>query len=177
MQSAITAFIGLGSNLGDGLTTLQKAWAEINTIPQISTIALSHPYLSEPVAMTSSNWFTNAVGELQTTLSADELLGALMQIESSFGRLRNKGALGYQDRTLDLDILYFGNLQIQSKRLHLPHPHLSERLFVLEPLAEIAPDLIDPQDGLTMEQKRAALHRDMNNGTRELQGIKQSSWT
>ncbi len=85
--------------------------------------------------MESSNWFTNCVGSLETELSAHELLHLLLRVEADFGRRRNAKAEGYQDRTLDLDILYFGHLLLEDKDLLLPHPRLKERLFVLEPLA------------------------------------------
>lgn len=166
----------MGSNLGVGLKILQEAWQKIGQTAGIETISVSLPYLSEPVGMASSNWFTNAVGELQTNLEPLILLEHLMAIEASFGRKRDIHVQGYQDRTLDLDIIYFGKAVIESQKLMLPHPHLAERLFVLEPLAEIAPGFLDPMDGLTALQKRVNLQKLMDTGLLPLQEIHQAEW-
>jgi 2-amino-4-hydroxy-6-hydroxymethyldihydropteridine diphosphokinase len=86
-----TAFIGLGSNIGDGLNTLQRAWFEIGSLANITALALSSPYLSEPVGMASDNWFTNGVGRLQTDLAPTQLLKSIQKIETHFGRRRGPG--------------------------------------------------------------------------------------
>lgn len=138
---AIRAFIGLGSNLGDGPAVLSAAWRAIGAEDRIATVAISLPYISSPVGMSSQYWFTNCAGELKTNLTAHELLQVLLGIEAVFGRTRDGRAVGYQDRVLDLDILYYGDLSVNEPGLVLPHPHIAERLFVLSPLAEIAPDL------------------------------------
>ena len=132
------------------------------------------------MGMESSNWFTNCVGSLTTELSAHELLRHLLQVEADFGRRRNAnatGSTGYQDRTLDLDILYFGQQIIQDEELLLPHLHLGERLFVLQPLVEIAPDFSDPADGLTSRQKLQHLQQRMTAGEIPLQQITMSEWS
>jgi 2-amino-4-hydroxy-6-hydroxymethyldihydropteridine diphosphokinase len=133
-------FIGLGSNLGDGKAILSAAWRRLGEENHIATIFLSHPYISAPVGMTSRNWFTNCVGELHTDLSPLELLTVILNVETKFGRTRDKDAVGYQDRFLDLDILYYGDLSINIPELVLPHPRIGKRLFVLRPLAEISTD-------------------------------------
>lgn len=176
MQKRTTAFIGLGSNLGDGLKTLQDAWQEIGQTIHITTVVLSDPYLSAPVGMESSNWFTNAVGMLETSLEPDCVLDHLMAIESRFGRRRNNDVEGYQDRSLDLDIIYFGDVVLQTRRLVLPHPCLSQRLFVLEPLAEIAPNYCDPNDGLTTLEKKVHLYQLMADDNLPLQEISRAQW-
>ncbi len=176
LQKRTTAYIGLGSNLGDGLKTLQNAWKEIGQTEQISVVALSAPYLSAPVGMESSNWFTNAVGQVATSLDPLTLLDHLLDIESRFGRRRDKDVSGYQDRSLDLDIIYFSQMVTKSQRLVLPHPYLAQRLFVLEPLAEIAPLYCDPADGQTMLEKKENLHRQMKNGEMMLQEIRRGMW-
>ncbi len=173
----VTAYIGLGSNLGDGLITLQQAWQAIGEKQGVTTVDLSSPYLSEPVGMESSNWFTNCVGSVATELSAHELLRHLLQVEANFGRRRDTSVTGYQDRTLDLDILYFGQQIISDAKLQLPHPHLAERLFVLQPLVEIAPDLGDPINGLTTSQKLKSLQQKMTEGSIPFQQISQSEWS
>ncbi len=176
MKKSTTVYVGLGSNLGDGLQTLRDAWRAIGEIEQISTVTLSHPYLSAPVGMESSNWFTNAIGLLETMLQPDAILDHLMVIESRFGRRRNDDIKGYQDRSLDLDIIYCGEVVIHSQKLVLPHPCLASRLFVLEPLAEIAPNFKDPVDGQTMLEKKMSLHRQMADGDLPLQEISKAQW-
>jgi len=171
-----TAYIGLGSNLGDGLRTLQQAWREVGNAAEVSLISLSSPYLSAPVGMESSNWFTNAVGRLETSLPPEELLRLLMEVESAFGRRRDSKIEGYQDRTLDLDILYFGETVMHTEMLTLPHPCLKDRLFVLKPLAEVAPDYHDPADCLTPMEKLEQLERQMTEGHVPEQNISRSEW-
>lgn len=139
-------------------------------------ISLSSPYISAPVGMESSNWFTNAVGRLETTLPPEELLRHLMEVESTFGRRRDNNIKGYQDRTLDLDILYFGEVVMHTEMLTLPHPCLKDRLFVLKPLAEVAPDYQDPVDGLTPAEKLEQLERQMTEGHVPVQNISRSQW-
>ncbi len=133
-------FIGLGSNLGDGPAILSAAWQTIGAEDRIATVAISSPYISSPVAMNSRHWFTNCAGELKTDLPALELLQVLLRIEAVFGRTRDERVAGYQDRVLDLDLLFYRSMSLNVPGLILPHPRISERLFVLSPLAEIAPD-------------------------------------
>jgi 2-amino-4-hydroxy-6-hydroxymethyldihydropteridine diphosphokinase len=139
------AFIGLGSNLGDGQTNLIEAWHRLGQVAGISLIRLSSPYRTEPVGMDTEHWFTNTVGEICTSLSPTELLAAMLAIETDLGRDR---ALT-QDRPVDLDLLYYGDLMIQSQALTVPHPRIAHRLFVLAPLAEIAPTHVHPLLGRT----------------------------
>lgn len=171
-----TAFIGLGSNIGDGLNTLQRAWFEIGSLANITALALSSPYLSEPVGMASDNWFTNGVGRLQTDLAPTQLLKSIQKIETHFGRRRGPDLPGYQDRTLDLDILYFDDYVREDAVLTLPHPFLAERLFVLEPLAEVAGDFKDPADGMSPAQKLQQLRRRMRDGSVAEQRIHRAKW-
>lgn len=176
MQNQKTVFIGLGSNIGDGLKTLRQAWQAIGEKEGITTVEISSPYLSEPVGMESENWFTNCVGKLETSLTAVDLLEAVLEIESDFGRKRDDDAEGYQDRTLDLDIIYFGQAVMYGDDLTLPHPCLADRLFVLEPLAEIAGDFRDPLDGMTPAEKLEQLQRQMQDGPVSMQEIRQVEW-
>jgi len=141
--SAPRIFIGLGSNLGDGKWQLLTAWGLLGGAPGVSLGRLSNPYRSAPVGMVSGNWFTNAVGEIRAEMPPLELLRHLLAIEAVMGRRRHPRKSGYQDRTLDLDLLYYGDLQLAVADLYLPHPNRRERLFVLEPLSEIARDFID----------------------------------
>jgi len=140
------AYIGLGSNLGDGRQNLLKAWSLLGDHPRISLNALSPPYRSSPVGMVSEHWFINAVGRLATTLGAEELLRVMLDIEQGMGRKRVLG----RDRIIDLDILLFGSKRLETAGLTIPHPEMHRRLFVLEPLSELAPWLTHPVLGRTI---------------------------
>ena len=94
--------------------------------------------------MTSNNWFVNAVGRLETTLTPDKLLLTLQEIEKKFGRTRQKNSTEYQDRSLDLDLLLYENKVLNTPDLTIPHPLMHERIFVIQPLAEINPNLRHP---------------------------------
>lgn len=152
MVDGCTACIGLGSNLGDSLTILRRAWQRLQEHPAIDVLRLSEPYRTEPVDMVSDNWFVNAAATLRTTLSPDDLLSALQKVENALGRERVAGVSGHQDRTLDLDLLLYSDIVIQSPRLTVPHPELANRLFVLAPLNEIAENTLHPTLGLTVRK-------------------------
>ncbi len=137
---------------------------------------LSHAYVSEPVGMDSQNWFTNAVGMLQTTHDCHQLLALLLEVEAEFGRKRDPEAIGYQDRSLDLDMLYFGEEVVNNPKLTLPHPHLGKRLFVLMPLVEIAPGMSDPLDGMSIEKKKELLIGQIQAGKEESQEVTKIRW-
>ena len=107
--------------------------------------------------MESQNWFINAVGLLHTSLDPEALLAVLLQVEQQFGRSRSTDLSEYQDRTLDLDLLLFDDLVMHSPELNLPHMAMHERLFVLEPLAEVAPGLLHPLLGKTIFELLAEL--------------------
>jgi len=140
VPDAQLAYVGLGSNLGDGRQNLLAAWQRLGELAGVETLRLSSPYLSEPVGMESRQWFTNAVGELKTSLPPEALLAAMLRIEAEFGRDRSKTV----DRPLDLDLLYYEDLVMRGDFLTLPHPELANRLFVLAPLAELAPERVHP---------------------------------
>ncbi len=126
--------------------------------------------------MESDNWFTNAVGELQTTLEPDELLHHLLSVEAAFGRRRPENVQGYQDRSLDLDLLYFGDIVMQSEVLTLPHPQITRRLFVLEPLAELETGVLDHEKGEAAAEMIARLQTSFANGSSNKQEISRSIW-
>lgn len=138
MRPQVRAYIALGGNLGDTQATVGAAVAQIAALPQTRLQAQSSLYLSAPIGATGPD-YVNAVIAVDTQLNAAELLLALQQIEVHAGRERP-----YQNapRTLDLDLLLYGNASIQSPHLTVPHPRMSERAFVLLPLAEIAPELV-----------------------------------
>ncbi len=135
-----TAWVGLGANLGDAAATLRQAAHEIGVSPGIHAIRCSPFYRSEPVDA-SGPVFVNAVAEIQTSLSPLELLDLLQHVEQMHGRERP-----YRNapRTLDLDILLFGNESIDTQRLTIPHPRMHERAFVLRPLLDLNPDTVLP---------------------------------
>ena len=132
-----SACIGLGSNLGPSLHILQAAWSAKQETPGVEASRLSSPYRSRPIDMDSPHWFINAVCLIRTTLDPLTLLRCLQTIETSFGRRRDPLITGYQDRPLDLDLLLYDDLRLDSPQLTLPHPRMGERCFVLEPLLEI----------------------------------------
>ncbi|HIJ89539.1 MAG: 2-amino-4-hydroxy-6-hydroxymethyldihydropteridine diphosphokinase [Desulfobulbaceae bacterium] len=145
MEKPQQAFIGLGSNLGDGQSNLMAAWQRLGEVAGIILNRLSSPYRTEPVDLDTPHWFTNAVGEITTTLSPMELLAAMLAIETDMGRDRTLT----KDRPVDLDLLYYGEMMINSQTLTVPHPHIAGRLFVLAPLAELAPEHVHPTLGRT----------------------------
>ena len=147
------AFIGLGSNLGDGRANLRAAWQRLAATPGITALRLSRPYATAPVEMESPHWFTNAAGALETRLDPGEVLAVLLAIEQALGRDRSQG----RDRTVDLDLLLYDDQVLTTPELTLPHPEMSRRLFVLAPLEELAPDHRHPVSGQTIRQLRRQL--------------------
>ena len=145
MEKQQQCFIGLGSNLGDGQTNLLAAWQRLGELMGVSLNRLSSPYKTEPVDLDTEHWFTNAVGEITTNLAPEELLAAMLAIETELGRNRTLT----KDRPVDLDLLYYGDLIINSQTLIVPHPQIVNRLFVLAPLAELAPAHLHPVLGRT----------------------------
>lgn len=143
MRSTPTlAYIGLGSNLSEPITQVKAAINAITHIAQSNVAKVSSLYLSKPMGPQDQDDYINAVLALETSLSAIELLDALQAIENKAGRVRKENRWGA--RILDLDILLYGNETINNPRLTIPHYGMKEREFVLQPLAEIAPELILP---------------------------------
>ena len=136
---AVTAFIGMGGNLGQARTTVLAAIDALAQLPQTQLIASSPLYGSAPLGENADGPnYVNAVAQLQTSLSADALLRELHRIEGTFGRTRSyKNA----PRTLDLDILLYGDTVCHTDTLTLPHPRMHERAFVLYPLFDLKPDI------------------------------------
>ena len=134
-------YLSLGSNIGDRVGYLQQATLLLKAIPEISVISTSSFYESEPWKMDSENWFVNAVVQISTTLSSEKLLDECMRIEAQLGRKRTRG---YQDRTIDIDILFYDDLVIHTEALTIPHPHFHKRAFVMVPMLEIAQDFVHP---------------------------------
>jgi len=147
-EAAERVFVGLGANLGDARVTLAAAVKALENHPGITLVAMSSLYRTAPVDATGPDYI-NAVVELRTTLAPLQLLQALQAIEADHGRQR---PYRHAPRTLDLDLLLYGQRQADDPQLTLPHPRLHRRAFVLEPLAELAPDLTHPRLGLLRDQ-------------------------
>jgi len=142
----VKAFVGLGSNLGEREVTLRAAIGRLRGLPGVEVIQISSFRDTEPVGPVDQPRFLNGVVELETGLTARALLGALLELERAFGRDRSAGP-PHGPRTLDLDLLLYGAETIDEPLLNVPHPRLHERRFVLEPLAELDPDLEVPGQG------------------------------
>lgn len=143
MTRRVAAYIGLGANLGDPARTVGDAIMQLAQLPQTALVRSSSLYASAPIDA-SGNDFINAIALIETALPPHDLLQALQQIELAFGRAR---PFRNAPRTLDLDILLYGDEIIDKPELHVPHPRMCARAFVLLPLLELAPDIIIPGHG------------------------------
>lgn len=135
--------IGLGSNLGNSLAILTGAIDRLKTHPQIELLAVSSWYLTAPIGPPQPDYL-NGCAAMETSLTPLELLQVLQSIEAEFGRVRQEI---WSARTLDLDLLLYRDRIIDLPTLQIPHPHMCDRAFVLMPLAQIAPDVIEPRSG------------------------------
>jgi 2-amino-4-hydroxy-6-hydroxymethyldihydropteridine diphosphokinase len=156
-----TVYIALGSNLGDRAENLRDALERIEA-SGVRIQRCSHIYETEPRDLLDQPWFVNQVIQADTTLFPRQLLARLLRIEREMGRQRTvrSGA-----RTIDLDILLFANSVVHAPGLEIPHPRMGERRFVLEPLAELAPDLRLPHERRTVREMLAKV---MNQAVRRL---------
>jgi 2-amino-4-hydroxy-6-hydroxymethyldihydropteridine diphosphokinase len=182
-EPVAAACLGLGSNLGDSIATIERALDLLNQENGIQVRKTASLYRTEPIGVfapidiettvqkshghsktqssnasteTEPQWFINTVTLIDTTLSAEELLDILLATEQRLGRVRQAGH-GYQSRTLDIDLLLYGEAIIHKPFLELPHPHLHERAFVLAPLTELVPDWVHPGLGKTIHSLYHAL--------------------
>ena len=132
------AYVGIGSNLDDPRAHVLKAFTDLDQLPQTRLVKRSSLYRSAPVGHAAQPDFVNAVAQLETGLPAGRLLAEMQQVEQQHGRTRS---FPNAPRTLDLDLLLFGDLTLDTPMLRIPHPRMHERAFVLKPLLEIAPHL------------------------------------
>jgi 2-amino-4-hydroxy-6-hydroxymethyldihydropteridine diphosphokinase len=148
------AWIGLGGNLGDAVTTLHAALQELDGLPQSRVVRSSKFYRTPAWGLAEQPDFINAVALLDTRLPPRDLLDALLDIERSFGRERHRSER-WGPRVLDLDLLLYDSAVIDEPGLCVPHPHLHERAFALLPLVEITPDAFIPGIGPARDALRA----------------------
>jgi 2-amino-4-hydroxy-6-hydroxymethyldihydropteridine diphosphokinase len=146
--SAVAAFVALGSNLEQPVEQLRAGIAALGRLPRTRVTRVSSFYASAPVGYADQPDFVNAVAAIETALAPRELLEALLDIERSRGRVRD---FPNAPRTLDLDLVLYGDSRIAEHGLTVPHPRAHERAFVLVPLAEIAPDADIPGRGRAAE--------------------------
>ena len=144
-MSAVDAYIGLGSNLSDPKAQVTQALQELDAIEETKLVQASSLYASKPMGPSDQPDFVNAVAKISTMLSPTSLLSELQLIEETHQRQRNDQRWG--PRTLDLDIILFGEVQLDTKKLQIPHYGVAEREFVLIPLQELQADLIIPGKG------------------------------
>ncbi len=140
--------IALGSNLGDSLTTLESSLTVINSIPGINLVAVSSWYRTQPIGPPQPDYL-NGCAILNVQQTPEELLALLQAVELQFGRVRNEK---WGARTLDLDLILYEDLIINTPNLTIPHPRIHERAFVLVPLAQIAADWQEPRTGKAIAQ-------------------------
>ena len=146
------AFVGVGSNLDEPIAQVRLALEELDRLPGSRVLKRSSLYRSAPVGHATQPDFVNAVAQLETTLPPEQLLAELQQIEARHGRARS---FANAPRTLDLDLLLYGDAVRSSDKLTLPHPRMHERAFVLEPLVEIAEGTSVPRKGPAKDLLRA----------------------
>ncbi len=135
-------FVGLGANIGDRERTIRRALAQLDKLPETELLRVSSLYDTDPIGVLEQPPFLNAVAELESGLAARELLWHLLLVERRLGRDGTRQRWG--PRTIDLDLLLYGNDEIDEPDLIVPHPELHRRAFVLVPMAELAPDLLHP---------------------------------
>ena len=141
-RPSVTAYVAIGANLGDARQTVLQAFDALALMPSTQLSRRSHLYRTAPHESQGPD-FVNAVARIETGLTAPDLLDALQAIENQAGRLR---PYVNAPRTLDLDLIFYGQAQMHSPRLTLPHPRWRERAFVLYPLADVWPEQVTPDD-------------------------------
>jgi 2-amino-4-hydroxy-6-hydroxymethyldihydropteridine diphosphokinase len=147
-------YIGLGSNLGDGIRNCRRAIEAIKSDPRNRLVQGSPFYRTDPVGKKDQNWFINGVIAVETSMAPGEFMEFLLSVENEMGRIREER---WGPRIIDLDILFYGDQVLSEGGLRIPHPRLHERRFVLAPLKDIAPDWVHPVFHKTVSQILAEL--------------------
>lgn len=137
-----TAYISIGSNMGDKLATCKKALADLGKTDAVHIDAVSRFYFTEPMEYANQPWFVNAAARIKTGATPGALLAILKSFETAYGRV--DGGVRFGPRPLDFDIIFYNERIIDTPELIVPHPRMHEREFVLRPLSDLAPDLIHP---------------------------------
>lgn len=157
-----TVYLSLGTNIGDRQRNIMQAINLLNE--RVGTVATLSSFLeTEPWGFESTNAFINVALAIETTLTPRELLEATQVIERDLGRMAKSTGDGYADRIIDIDILLYDDLILSQEDLKIPHPLMQERLFVLTPLAEIAPKLVHPVLKTTIKNLETRLNDNLNN--------------
>jgi 2-amino-4-hydroxy-6-hydroxymethyldihydropteridine diphosphokinase len=146
-------YLGLGSNVGDSEALLKSALDALNG-PGLKLLRVSSIYETEPIGLREQRWFLNLAAEFETELFPKQLLHRIQKIEKDLGRRRT---VQNGPRTIDIDVLLYGNFAVKTDDLEIPHPRYRERRFTLAPLAELSPDLRDPVTHKSMAEMLASL--------------------
>lgn len=157
-----TVYLSLGTNIGDRQRNIMQAVNLLNE--RVGTVATLSSFLeTEPWGFESTNAFINVALAIETMLTPEELLEATQVIEKDLGRMTKSTNDGYADRIIDIDILLYDDMILSQEDLKIPHPLMQERLFVLTPLAEIAPELVHPVLKTTIKNLETRLNDNLNN--------------
>ncbi|MCI5077265.1 2-amino-4-hydroxy-6-hydroxymethyldihydropteridine diphosphokinase [Oricola sp.] len=152
MAERVVAYLGLGGNVGDVAASMRAALRQLDDHPACSLTAVSRVYHTPPWGPVEQDWYLNACVRIETSLSAPDLLSLVLRIERDAGRVRETR---WGPRTLDIDILLYGAAPVSLENLTIPHPRMTERAFVMAPLADIAGDLV--LEGRTIGEHAEAL--------------------
>jgi 2-amino-4-hydroxy-6-hydroxymethyldihydropteridine diphosphokinase len=144
-----TAYIGIGSNVGESQRNCREAIDRIGALDECRIISVSSFYLTEPVGVKAQEWYVNGAVSMSTALSAQDLLKALLQVERDMGRVRIEK---WGPRVIDLDLLLYCDDLLDDELIKVPHPLMHLRKFVMAPMTELAPELIHPALGKTMAE-------------------------
>lgn len=149
-MEAVDVYLGIGSNIGDRHSYINQAIQEVDKIARV--ISISELYETEPLGFKADQNFINCCIKIRCSMTPHQLLKALREIERELGRLEKSKNGMYKSRTIDLDILFFGDLTYSDKQLVIPHPELHNRSFVIQPLNDIAPELKHPLLNRTIQE-------------------------